>query len=53
MDSWRKITKRTNIYKNVEAITSIDKISTKYKELYDNPIEEENIYNIHETKLLS
>ena len=48
-----RLQKGLNIYKNVEAITSIDKISTKYKELYDNPIEEENIYNIHETKLLS
>ena len=46
-----RLQKGVDIYKNVEAITSIDKISTKYKELYDNFNEEKNIYQIPETRL--
>ena len=39
-----------NIYKNVERITSIDKISASYKKLYNNITDKENIF---ENKLFS
>ena len=42
-----------NIFKNVEAITSIDKISLKYLDLYNNLGEEKNISKTSEIKLLS
>ena len=42
-----------NIFKNVEAITSIDKISLKYLDLYNNLEEEKNIFKTSEIKLLS
>ncbi len=48
-----RLLKGKNIFKNVEAITSIDKISLKYIDLY-NKFEEENIITeTSETKLLS
>ena len=48
-----RLQKGLDIYKNVEAITSIDKISTKYKQLYDNSYEEKNIYETPQGRIFS
>lgn len=42
-----------DIYKNVETITSIDKISNKYINLYNNLTKEKNISEISDTNLFN
>lgn len=48
-----RLQKGKNIFKNVEDITSIDKISSKYIDLYNNLTEEKNIFQTNQTKQLS
>ena len=53
MSNWtheERLQRGRNIYKNVERITSIDKISASYKKLYNNITDKENIF---ENKLFS
>ena len=47
-----RLQKGKNIFKNVEDITSIDKISSKYIDLYNN-LTEEKIFQTDQTKQLS